>query len=48
MTQFSNIFGASLVNNQILFFGGNDSYLDDRAIKKTKIKNIQPFILKSG
>ena len=48
MTQFSNICGASPVNNQILFFDGHDSYFDDRTQTQTKIKNIQPFILEAG
>ena len=48
MTQLYNICGASPVNNQILFFGGNDSHFYDRALTQMKIKNIQPFILKAG
>ena len=48
MTQFSNICGNSPVNNQILFFDGNDSHFDDGALRKTMCKNIQPFVLKSG
>ena len=47
-TQFSNIYGASPVNNQILFFDGHDSHFDDRALTQTQRKNIQPFILKAG
>ena len=46
MTQFSNICGDSPVNNQILFFDGNDRHFDNHALTKMKIKNIQPFILK--
>ena len=48
MTQFSNICGASPVKNQILFFGGHDSHFGNRALTQMQIKNIQPFILKSG
>ena len=48
MTQFSNICGASPVNNQILFFGGHDSHFDDRSLTKMQSKNIQLFVLKSG
>ena len=48
MTQFSNICGASPVNNQILFFDGHDSHFNDRALKHMQNKNIQPFILKAG
>ena len=47
MTQFSNICGASPVNNQILFFDGHDSHFDDRALTHMQNKNIQPFILKA-
>ena len=32
MIQFSNICGASLVNNQIIFFSGHYSHFDDRAL----------------
>ena len=48
MTQFSNICSASPVNNQILFFNGQNSYFDDHALTQTQSKNIQPFILKVG
>ena len=48
MTQFSNICGASPVNNQILFFDGHVSHFDNRALTQMKIKNIHPFILKAG
>ena len=44
MTQFSNICGASPVNNQILFFDGHDSHFDYVALRKTTYKNIQPFV----
>ena len=47
MTQFSNICGASPVNNQILFFDGNDSHFDDVALRQIMCKKIQPFVLKS-
>ena len=47
MTQFSNICGASPVNNQIIFFDGHDSHFDDRALTQMQSKNIQPFTPKS-
>ena len=47
MTQLSNIFSASPVNQQILFFGGNYSHFNNRAITKIQIKNNHPFILKA-
>ena len=47
MTQFSNICGASPVNNQILFFDGHDIHFDNRALTQMQSKNIQPFILKA-
>ena len=47
MTQFSNIYGASPVNNQIIFFSGNDSHFDYYALIHVGHQNIQPFILKS-
>ena len=48
MAQLSNIYGASPVNNQILFFGGHDSHFDDRDLTQMQITNIQPFVLKAG
>ena len=48
MNQFSNICGASPVNNQILFFDGHDSHSNDHALTQMKSKKIQPFILKLG
>ena len=48
MTQFSNICGASPVNNHVLFFDGNDSHFDDCSLTQTQSKNIQPFIPKVG
>ena len=48
MTQFSNICGASPVNNQIIFFDGHDSHFYDLALTYMQSKNIQPFILKVG
>ena len=47
-TQFSNVCGASPVNNQILFFDGHGSHFDDGALRQMMYKNIQPFVLKSG
>ena len=46
VTQFSNICGASPVNNQIPFFDGHDIHFDDRALTHMQSKNIQSFILK--
>ena len=48
MTQFSNVCGASPVNNQILFFDGHDSHFDKCTQRQMKCKNIQPFVVKSG
>ena len=48
MTQFSNVYGASPVNNQITFFDGNDSQFDHVALRKIMYKNIQTFIPKLG
>ena len=48
INQLSKICGASPVNNQILFFDGNDSHFDDRALTQTQSKNIQTFIIKAG
>ena len=48
MTQFSNICGASPVNNQILFFDGHESHFENGALRQMTWKNIQPFVLKSG
>ena len=48
MTQLSNIWGASPVNNQIIFFGRHDSHFDDRALRHIECQNIQPFVLKTG
>ena len=46
MTQSSNTCGASLVNNNILFFDGHGSHFDDGALRQIMFKNIQPFALK--
>ena len=48
MTQFSNIFGASPVNNQILLFYRNYIHFDNRALIQMKYINIQPFVPKLG
>ena len=48
MTQFYNICGAYLVNNQILFFDGHDSHFDDGALRIMIFKKIQPFVPKYG
>ena len=45
-TQLSNVCGAHTVNNQILFFDGHESHFDDHALRQTKCRNIQPFVLK--
>ena len=48
MTQLSNICGASPAKNQILFFDGHDSHLNNRALTQMQRKKIHPFIIKSG
>ena len=48
MTQFSNICGASPVNNQILFFGRHNSHFANGALRQMMGKKIQSFVLKSG
>ena len=46
MTQFSNVCGASPVNNKILFFDGYGSHFDDDAPWQVMGKNTQSFVLK--
>ena len=48
MTHLSNIYGASPVNNQIIFFDGQGSRFDNRILIQTQSKNIYPFILNAG
>ena len=48
ITQFSNVCGASRVNNKILFFGVHDSHFNDGTLIQMMYRNIQPFGLKSG
>ena len=48
MTQFSNICGASPVNNNIIFFDGHGSNFDDCTLRHMEHQNIQPFLPKSG
>ena len=48
MTQFSNICGASPVNNQIIFFDGHDRHFDERTLTQMQMKNIQPFVVKAS
>ena len=48
MVKFSNICGASPVNNQIIFFDGHDSHFGDRDLTQMQSKKIQPFVLKAG
>ena len=48
ITQLSNICGTYPVNNQILFFDGQDSQFDDCALTQIQSKKINPFILKAG
>ena len=48
MSQLSNVYGASSVNNKIIFFNGHDSRFDDRSLIHTEKQNIQTFILKLG
>ena len=46
MTQFSNIYGASPVNNQIIFFNGHDSHFNDWYPKIMQRKTSRPSYLK--
>ena len=48
MTQFSNVCGASPVNNRILLFDRHKSQFDDGALRQMMCKNIQPFVIKSS
>ena len=48
MTQFSNLCGASPVNNEILFFDGHNINFDVGALRQMVCKNKRPFFLKSG
>ena len=48
VTQLSNVCSASPVNNQILFFSVHEVHFDDRALRKLKCVNKQPFVLKAG
>ena len=48
MTQFSNLCGASPVNNYILFFHGHNSHFKDVLLRQIMCKNAQPFVIKSG
>ena len=48
MTQLSNVCGASLVNNPILFLDGHGSNFNNGALRQMMCKNTQPFVLKSG
>ena len=48
ITQFSNVYGTSPVNNEIIFFGGHASHFDDPALRQMKCQNIQPFVIKTG
>ena len=48
MTQFSNVCGASPVNNHILFFDVHDSHFGCGALRKIVYKKVQPFVLESG
>ena len=46
--QFFNIYDASPVNNQIIFFDEHDIHFDYRSLTQMQRKNIQNFILKAG
>ena len=41
--QLSTAWGASTIKNKIIFFDGNDSHFDDRALSYMGDQNIQPF-----
>ena len=47
-TQSSNVYDASPVNNQIIFFDGHGSHFDDGALRQIMCKNIQTFLIKAG
>ena len=47
MSNFSNICGASPINNQIILFDGHDSQFDDCYPKQMQRKKIEPLILKA-
>ena len=46
--QFSTVYGASTISNQINVLNGNDSHFYDRTLRYMEDQNIQPFPLKSG
>ena len=46
MTQLSNICGASPVNNQILFFDGQDIHFNDRVLTQMQRGKFSPSYLK--
>ena len=48
MTQFSSIYCASPINNQIVFFNGHNDYFDYQALTQMQSKDIHPSILKAG
>ena len=39
-TQFSNVCGASPINNQIIFFDGHNNHFDDSALIHTEHRNL--------
>ena len=47
MTQFSNLYSTSPVNNQIIFFNGNDGHFNEHVLRQMKCQKIQPFVIKS-
>ena len=48
MTQFSNIYGASPVKNQRIFFDGHDIHFEDHALTKMQRRKIWAFLIKAG
>ena len=48
MNQLSNLWGASPIKNQILFFDVHESHFEYVTLIHMMCKNIQPFVLKEG
>ena len=48
MTQFPNLCGVYPINNQIIFFRGNEIHFGGHALIHMEHLNIQLFVLKVG
>ena len=48
MTQLSNVYGASPINNQITFIYGHNRHFDNRTLIHIEHQNTQLFVIKSG